>query len=193
MDIFIDKKVDEIFSNFGIPPDAEDLDKRRKSKYGEMVSDLLKNPNNACSYTNFINEVLVKDGTKLVLSCHDCRMEDGEGDLCDFAAIVLNVSVLHGLEGDTYQLTLLIVCSYATPKTITVNSLELGHCRWIEGLGTQYIYDNNKLGKIKNAIKMMSKYAPSTEVYLYSGWALNKENTYIMEGEELCSMSKTKK
>jgi len=152
-----------------------------------MVSDIRQDPSNIIKFNELFKKIFVEDEGLCIENKNVSFAYKGKS-VTDFGVAVLGVKHLHGIDQMQHELELVVWNQDDPPKTVVVNSLVLGSSRWVEQLGVQYIYDaKNAMAVIKKSIKLMSKYAPVVDEYSYSGWALDKKNTYILEGVELCA------
>lgn len=130
-------------------------------------------------YAEIQGELLISDDGKEV-----CFARDGK-PLTDFGAIPL--SIIRRFSGDGTQdyVELLILGKNVPPKIITICARELSSAQWIENLGIDYIYAKQEIWTIKILIQGMAKFAPVREEFLYSGWASEGQNFYVMNGQKI--------
>lgn len=187
LDNLSDKQLQETFQKFGVKCDVPKIDLR--SKYGEMVSELRRNPQDIIQFQGLLCDILeplAETKGELIISKKGEIFFAFQGDpFTDFGAILLKVIQLHYLERVQYFVELMIWSNSSPPQTITLESKKLGSSQWIEELGVGYLYESWGLGLLKALLKTMSKYAPVEDVYQYSGWNPDGSNCYIMEGNML--------
>lgn len=158
--------------------------------YRQMVEDLKKADAKekykiVLSCIKLIKELFGVSNEKLVISNDEVYFADNDQHLTNFGAVVLNVTHIHQIEGKKYDLELLILSQNDKATIVHVDSLSLTSNRWIEILGASYWYI--KIHCIQKAIKIMAEFAPASIEYHYSGWAIDKSDTYILRGQELCA------
>ena len=155
-----------------------------KPQYAEMVATIIKFPNTIVHYASLVHEIFLTSTKKLIF--------DDDGDLLfavknlpvsNFGAIVLSVETLHSIDDVFHELDLLVVSTHDVPRFTRVSSLDLANNLWIEKLGVSYQYIN--IPVIRGCMKLMAQYAPTKKIYRYSGWALDKVDTYILNGVEI--------
>lgn len=131
-------------------------------------------------YTETHGELLISDDGKKVYFARDGT------PLTDFGAIPLSVIHQYSEEGVDDYLELLILSKGIPSKIVKVCGKDLGTAEWIDNLGINYIYERQEIWSIKILIQKMAKYAPAKEEFLYSGWAPDNQNFYVMRGQKLC-------
>lgn len=152
-------------------------------RYQIMLDDIKVSPSNITQHTELMQEIFGASKEKLVFDNGDLFFAHEDERLTNFGAIVLGVEHQHEIEAVHYEVELFVFSQHEDPKIAKVDSLELKSSTWIEKLGVPYRY--NDIFSIRNAIKRMTEFAPVTRVYNYSGWATDKPDTYILDGEEL--------
>jgi hypothetical protein len=162
-------------------------------KYNDMVYDIRKSPKNVIKYTTIFKEIFSSHSIKLVTDSVNVlyfsqRVKDNDDTLTNFGAIVLGVNHIHNVDSVKFTVELLICSQHENAKIVEINSLDLNSYQWIESLGVPYRY--KEISAIRDAIKIMSEFAPQTIIYTYSGWSMVKSNTYIFEGREICAEQK---
>ena len=170
----MDPKLDAIFEKFGVEPE-----------YHRMVAEIKIKPENVLKWGNFFGELFLSDKEKLVIDRGKIYFSHENDPITNFGAVVMGVYRLHEIAEVRYEVELLIICDFDKPKIVKIDSLSLIRCYWIERLGVAHKYDNHR--SIHNSIKKMAEFAPVFEIYTYSGWALNKPDTYIWGGREICA------
>ena len=155
-----------------------------KTRYSEMVNTVRNDPTKIESYIEVFDWIFDSQKEKLIIDGGNIYFaSDDYKELANFGAVVLGVENINEINGVQYNVELLIYSQFEKPKIVTLNSLELNSKMWIEKLGVAYRYV--KVKTIQKIIKMMSEFAPKTDIYNYSGWATDKPDTYIIDGQEL--------
>ena len=159
-----------------------------KDQYKIMAETMRGNPD-----VSKIDQYLLEE----IFGVYGSRIEFRDGRFCfthndeivaDFAVLVLGVEKVSNLYAPVMHFVeMLIISPDTAPKIIKVDSLKLGSNRWIEQQGVHYTFVKKAVEARCNAIKIMCKYAPETTVYHFSGWVADKNDTYILNGRELCS------
>ena len=167
-------KNDAIFRKYGVEPD-----------YHRMVAEAKSKPESVLKREKYFNELFLPDKEKLVVNRGEIYFSYDNERMTNFGAVVMGVYRLHEIVGVRYDVELLILSDFEEPKFVRIDSLSLLNCFWIERLGVSYKYENPR--HIHNSIKKMAQFAPVVELYSYSGWALNKPDTYILGGQEICA------
>jgi hypothetical protein len=180
------QEMDAIFKKFGIEPETGDFDQiGLKSDYARMVEKAKIEPSSVFSQQELFHTVFGVENENLSIGDREIHFTYKKQCLTNFGAIVLGVKNLHEIERVRHEVEMLILSEHDEPRIINKNSLELRSYSWIEALGVSYRYE--KTGSIQNAIKIMAQFAPVTKVYTYSGWAVDKPDTYILGGIEICA------
>lgn len=163
-----------------------------RSEYGEAVEKIRSAPSSIIYYRKVFSkilkhyaetrgELLVSDDGKEIYFARDGT------PLTDFGAIPLSVIHRFSEAGKEDWLELFILSKEVNPKIIIVRAKDLTNAQWIEDLGVDYIYEKQAVWSIKILIQAMAKYAPVREEFLYSGWALDGRDFYIMCDRKLCA------
>lgn len=191
-DIRRDEKMKQPSSKGIMPHRTRSPKKDFHQKYGKMVEYLRESPRNVNCYIEIFckilkpyaetrGELLVSDDGKEIYFTRDGT------PLTDFGAIPLSVIYRVSEAGKEDWLELLILSKEVEPQIITVRAKNLTNAQWIEDLGVDYIYEKQAVWSIKILIQAMAKYAPVREEFLYSGWALDGRDFYIMCDRKLCA------
>ena len=162
-----------------------------RSGYDEMVSAIRNVPDRIKDYYYVIDKILrpyAETKGNLAVSSTKIYFELNGRAFTNFCVILLSVIHVHFLDRIQYDLELLIYGQNLPPKVIRLDLSKLGSSRWLNDLGPKYICETWGIGKLKVLIQAMAQYAPVKDEYVYSGWALDKENIYIMAGQQLCSV-----
>lgn len=170
----------------------ENLADNLSREYKQMVCSLLNDP---LSIENFkpllqkILEPLVRNTGELLISKggREIYFAYQGRTLTDFGAIPLSVWQIHFLDYVRYDVELLVLGQNMQPKVIRLEAKKIGTKQWIEDLGIGYLYEEKGIGRIKNIVKMLSKYAPVKVEYQYCGWIPGKNNSFIFNGKILRS------
>lgn len=179
-------EVKSIYQNQSIVGKSPPRDLRHK--YAEMVEDVRASPPNIVKHQQLMEVVLVpfseSKGELVITEKKICFSFNGE-DFTNFGVVLLGVIVVHKIDSTEYYVELLVLGQDIPPKITRLRSSALCSNRWIENLGPQYIFERREIERLQNLIKAMSKYAPLSDEYEYSGWEVEKGKTYIMEGHQL--------
>ena len=178
-------------NSYGILPKKKSSKCDLHSEYSWAVENIRSVPTSINCYRNIFykilkhyaethGELLISDDGKEVYFARNGT------PLTDFAAIPLNVIHRYSENGVEDYVELLILGKGLSSKIITIRAKELSSAQWIENLGIDYINERQEVWNIKVFIQAMAKYAPIREEYLYSGWAPDDQNFYVMYGRKLC-------
>lgn len=163
-----------------------------RPEYGEVFEKIRSTPSSVIDYRKVFSkilkqyaethgELLVSDDGKEIYFARDGT------PLTDFGAIPLRVIHRFSEAGKEDWLELLILSKEVNPRIIIVRAKDLTNAQWIEDLGVDYIYEKQAVWSIKILIQAMAKYAPVREEFLYSGWASDGRDFYIMCDRKLCA------
>lgn len=153
--------------------------------YLKMLKDTKISPSSITHHTELFQTILRAIDVEFVIEGRELSLVSDEKKLTNFGIVVSEVKQIYELDGEQQEVELPIFSHLATPKIVRVNLLDLNSNRWLDKLGVNYMFKRGSAEKIKEMIKTLARFAPVVEEYHYSGWALNKENTYIMGGEKL--------
>lgn len=161
-----------------------------KLRFSQLVADIKKAaPEDwykiVNNYQDLFLEIFGANIEKLAIHDGEFYFAFNDQVLTNFGAVVLNVTHIHEIDRMQYDLELLILSRREKAKIINVNSLSLKSGLWIEKIDASFWY--NRILSIQKAVKIMVEFAPSTKVYNYSGWAIDKSDTYILGGQEICA------
>lgn len=131
-------------------------------------------------YAKTHGELLISDDGKEIYFARDGIA------LTDFGVVPLSVIHQYSEDGADDFLELLLLGKGIPSKIVKVCGKDLGTAQWIDNLGISYIYERQEVWNIKILIQRMAQYAPVKEEYLYSGWAPDNQNFYVMRGQKLC-------
>lgn len=162
-----------------------------RSEYGKAIENLCDDPRSIkCHrkifgrilkhYTEMHGELLISDDGKKVYFARDGT------SFTNFAAVPLSVVHRFSENGIDDYVELLILSESVPAKIIMISSRNLGSVKWIDDLGINYIYEKHEVWNIRVIIQQMARYAPVREEFLYSGWAADGQNFYVMNGQKIC-------
>ena len=111
----------------------------------------------------------------------------------NFGVILTEVIKVHSLDQTQFYVELVILSKYETNRIIKIKASDLNSISWIEKLGVSFICEKYGVERINLFSQTMANFAPTRNVYLYSGWipdanayALN--NTLLVSNDfDLCS------
>lgn len=169
------------------------------TRRGDLNSDYIKEVENLCKSSKNLGglqkvlhkifgndaekygELLIVDERK-----NACYARNGI-PFSNFAAIPVKVIRQISEKGTEDIVELLVLGKDVPKKFVNVRLKDLGSASWIDNLGINYIYEKQEIWNIRVIIQIMARYAPVCEEFLYSGWAPDGDNYYIMHGLKLCS------
>lgn len=163
-----------------------------RAEYGKAVENMRDIPKSInCHRDIFIKilkhcaeshgELLISDDDKGIYFARDGT------PLTNFGAIPLRVIHQFSEDGEEDWVELFIISRGISSKKIKIPAKNLSSAQWIENLGIDYIYEKQEVWSIKVLIQTMAKYAPIREEFLYSGWAPDGRDFYIISGRKLCA------
>lgn len=157
--------------------------------YLDMAQAILAKPNCAREYSAALQELL----EPLAETTGELSYEPTKGlyfsyhgkAFTDFGVILLYTIQIHYEDRTEYEFFLLVLSNQMPARKVRVKTSEIGSRKWLDDLGPQYIYENGALGKLETIVKYMSKFALIENEYHYNGWAMDKADYYIWDGEKL--------
>lgn len=159
----------------------------KSDRYLKMVNDIMVSPSNIAHHTELLQSILRAIDIEFVIEGREISLISNDKKLANFGIIVSHVQQNYELDGEQQEVELIILSHLEEPKLVKVSLIDLNSNRWIDNLGVNYMFKRGCAEKIKELIKTLASFAPVFEEYHYSGWALNKKNTYIMGSEKLHS------
>ncbi len=160
-----------------------------RTEYEKFVADMRVDARHIVCYQGLLCKILepiVETYGELLISCEKVYFARNEIPLADFGAVPLGKIHCVSEEGAEDYVELLILGKDVQPRIIKVRARDLGFAQWVENLGIDFIYERSEIWKIRVLIQTMAKFAPAREEFLYSGWAPNGDNFYVMREQKLC-------
>ena len=156
--------------------------------YLDMAQAILAKPNCAREYSAALQELL----EPLAETTGELSYEPTKGlyfsyhgkAVTDFGVILLYTIQIHYEDRIEYEFFLLVLSNQMPARKVRIKTSEVGSRKWLDDLGPQYIYENGALGRLETIVKYMSKFAPIENEYHYNGWAMDKADYYIWDGEK---------
>lgn len=181
--------VKELFTSYHNPnksPPKEDLNFR----YCEVAKHIRPNSPVPAEFWNLLRTILAqhaKDRGELVVAVNGTKAHfEKEGKaFTNFGIILLSVIQVHFLDHIRYDLELLVWGQSLPSKVIRLEAKKLHSGAWIDDLGPKYIYEKWGIGNLKILIQAMAQCAPVKDEYRYSGWAIDDNSIYIMNGKQI--------
>lgn len=167
------------------------LSKDQHAAYQQMSQDLKCDINAIMKHRQLLQEILnplEKEKGSLVF------LNDGKSvyfalngiPFTNFGVILMEVINAHSLDQTQFYVVLLILSQHEEPKIIKIKVGDLDSIRWVEKLGVSFICEKHGVERIKFFVQTMAKFAPTKNVYLYSGW-IPGENAYALNSALLVS------
>ena len=156
-----------------------------KQLYQKAASEIQSNINTLPKYVEFLNHLLqlyAKGKGELCVLKHGDNVFFiiDEQQFTNFGAIPLKAIIRHSRNQSQRNIILLILGQDTTPKIICLETQKLNSGRWIDDMGFEYSYLKGGEKLLKALIRAWARFAPTEDIYEYSGWMHTGDSDTIM-------------
>ncbi|MCR2049330.1 hypothetical protein NSB25_18865 [Acetatifactor muris] len=161
-----------------------------KQQYQRVASEIQGNTSILPEHVELLNYVLqhyARHDAELCVLKHNnnASFMIDKDPFTNFGAIPLKVIIRHSREQPQVFIELLILGRDTAPKIICLEAQKLNSGRWIDEMGFEYSYLKGGEKLLKALIRAMARFAPTEDIYEYSGWMQDDEDAYIFDGQKL--------
>lgn len=161
-----------------------------KQQYQKAASEIQSNINTLPKYVEFLNHLLqlyARGKGELCVLKHGDNVFFiiDEQQFTNFGAIPLKAIIRHSRNQSQRNIILLILGQDTTPKIICLETQKLNSGRWIDDMGFEYSYLKGGEKLLKALIRAWARFAPTEDIYEYSGWMQDDKDAYIFDGQKL--------
>lgn len=170
-----------------------------KQLYQKVASEIQSNINTLSKHVGFLNNLLghyARGKGELCVLEHNNNVSFitiEEKQFTNFGAIPLKAIIIHhAREQSQINIELLILGQDIAPKIIHLEAQKLNSGRWIDEMGLEYTCLKGGEKLLKVLIRALARFAPTEDIYEYSGWMQDDKNAYILDGQKLTGRGRDK-